>query len=71
MRTLVTSQSAKKSVTSPSVASKERLPRWAVYGGFEGRGSSSRVAKPRSAKLSVRALKPLPPPYEGRSLPPP
>ena len=53
MRTLVTSQSAKKSVTSPSVASKERLPKWAVYGGLEGRGRASRVANPRSAVKSL------------------
>lgn len=53
MRTLVTSHPAKKSVTSPSVASNDRLPKCAVYGGFEGRGRASRVANPRSAAPSL------------------
>ena len=48
MRILSTSQSAKKSATSPSVASKDKFPRWTVYGGLDGRGSSSRNEKPRS-----------------------
>lgn len=50
MRILSTSQSAKKSATSPSVASKDKLPRWTVYGGLDGKGSSSRNEKPRSVQ---------------------
>jgi hypothetical protein len=43
IRTFVHSHPVKKSVTSPTVASNERLPRWTVYGGLSGSGSSSRT----------------------------
>lgn len=47
IRTFVTSQSANRSEMSPEVASKDRFPICAVYGGRVGRGSSS-LAYPRS-----------------------